>query len=166
MTWKIAEKRGRREEGEGRENRKRGDRQRETISYTNIKILTWYGRIITESRHLLQIPVLPVTSYMTSCESLNYISYIVKSDFNLMFNLNLALSKLQLKYFQISCYNNSSIKSTSFCHMELVLHFCLNLTCSLAYSRCTLKMYFGGRRSGGRFLCKMGWCWAGEAVKE
>ena len=48
---------------------------------------------------------------------------------------------LQLKYFQISCYNNSSIKSTSFCHMELVLYFCLNLTwiTQVAHSRCTLE---------------------------
>lgn len=42
------EERGRR--GERRENRKRGDTQRETISNTNIKNLTWYGRIITVSQ--------------------------------------------------------------------------------------------------------------------
>lgn len=42
------EERGRR--GERRENRKRGDRQRETISNTNIKNLTWCGRIITVSQ--------------------------------------------------------------------------------------------------------------------
>lgn len=83
-----------------------------------------------------------------------------KSEFDLLFILN-SVSKTYHNYFPI-LYDNSSIKGTSFCHMESVLHFFLNLTCSLNYLGCTFEVYFGGRGTG--FLYTMGWSQAGEEV--